>query len=152
MKSIFFGICMIPGILVAQITYIHAGKGFDSENGKIDVEQTIIVNQNLIESVENGYINPTEEDVQIIDLKEKTLYPGFVDMHVHIESESNPKIYLQRFQLNPADLAFNSTVYAKTTLYAGFTNRSGYWRNRCKCRLKKRHKCRQSDWTKNLYF
>ncbi|MCY4562119.1 MAG: amidohydrolase family protein [Flavobacteriaceae bacterium] len=121
MKSIFFGICMIPGILVAQITYIHAGKVFNSENGEIDVEQTIIVNQNLIESVENGYINPTEEDVQIIDLKEKTLYPGFVDMHVHIESESNPKIYLQRFQLNPADLAFNSTVYAKTTLYAGFT-------------------------------
>ena len=105
----------------AQKTYIHVGELFDSENGRIIKAQTIIINGNLIEAIENGYVTPTENDTEIVDLKQKTVYPGFIDMHVHIESESNPKTYLQRFQLNPADLALNSTVFALTTLKAGFT-------------------------------
>ncbi len=120
-KKIIWGICLLPILSNAQKTYIHAGELFDSENGKILKEQTIIIQDNLIESVENGYLNPTEEDTKILNLKEKTVYPGFIDLHVHIESESNPNAYLQRFQLNPADIAFNSTVFALTTLKAGFT-------------------------------
>ncbi len=42
-------------------------------------------------------------------------------MHVHIESESNPKAYEERFRQNPADVAFNAAVYAERTLMAGFT-------------------------------
>jgi len=40
---------------------------------------------------------------------------------VHIESESSPKTYINRFTLNDADVAFQSSVYAKKTLMAGFT-------------------------------
>jgi len=42
-------------------------------------------------------------------------------MHVHIESESSPSRYLEAFTMNEADVAFESTVYAKRTLMAGFT-------------------------------
>jgi imidazolonepropionase-like amidohydrolase len=47
--------------------------------------------------------------------------PGFIDMHVHLEGETNKDQALQRFTLNDADVAFRSTVYAKKTLMAGFT-------------------------------
>ena len=58
---------------------------------------------------------------QTIDLKNKTILPGFIDMHVHIESESNPSTYIDRFTDNEADVAFKSTGFARKTLLAGFT-------------------------------
>ena len=47
--------------------------------------------------------------------------PGLMDMHVHLEHETNPNRYLQEFTMNPADYAFQSTLYAERTLMAGFT-------------------------------
>ena len=47
--------------------------------------------------------------------------PGLIDMHVHIEGETNPKSYLQDYTLNDADVAFNSIKYAEVTLMSGFT-------------------------------
>ena len=47
--------------------------------------------------------------------------PGLADLHVHIEGESNPSAYLDRFRMNKADVALKSTMYAKRTLMAGFT-------------------------------
>ena len=47
--------------------------------------------------------------------------PGFIDLHVHIESESGPQTYINKFTKNEADIALQSTVYAKRTLMAGFT-------------------------------
>ncbi len=120
-KNITWTIFLMPIFSNAQKTYIHAGELFDSVNGKTLKEQTIIINNHLIESVEDGYIAPTDDDTKVVDLKQKTVYPGFIDLHVHIESESNPKTYLQRFQLNPADIAFNSSVFALKTLKSGFT-------------------------------
>ena len=49
------------------------------------------------------------------------LLPGLADMHVHLEGETSPDRYLERFTLNPEDLAFRSTVFARRTLEAGFT-------------------------------
>jgi len=107
--------------LIAQTTYLHCGQVFDSKSGKMNKEQTIIVEGNLITSVEKGFKAGESNDVTIVDLKSKTVYPGFIDMHVHIESESSPQAYLNRFRLNEADMAFDAAVYAERTLMAGFT-------------------------------
>src|SRR5690606_20965111 len=40
---------------------------------------------------------------------------------VHIESETNPKQYLQKYTLNEADIAFHAAHFAKITLLSGFT-------------------------------
>ena len=107
--------------LIAQTTYLHCGQVFDSKSGKMKKEQTIIVEGNLITSVEKGFKSGESNDVTIVDLKSKTVYPGFIDMHVHIESESSPQAYLNRYRLNEADMAFDAVVYAERTLMAGFT-------------------------------
>ncbi|MUP44416.1 amidohydrolase family protein [Gramella sp. BOM4] len=123
MKKLFFAAfaCFLFLNLSAQDTYIQAGKLIDTRNGKVLTEKTIIVSGNRIKSVENGFMEPAGSDDKLIDLRNKTVLPGLTDMHVHIEGESNPAEYLQRFTNNEADDAFNSVGFAKTTLMAGFT-------------------------------
>jgi len=122
MKKLFtvFAAFIFTSQLMAQDIYIHAGKLVDTKNGKVLKDQTIVVSGNKIKRVEKGFSNPSDKD-SLIDLKDKTLLPGLTDMHVHLESETNPSKYLQRFTNNPADDAFSSAVFAETTLMAGFT-------------------------------
>lgn len=108
-------------VLSAQNTYLHCGKLIDTESGKVLTEQTIIVSENKIVSVEKGYKTPSNNEDTVIDLKSKTVMPGLIDMHVHIESETNPKSYIEGYTLNDADVAFNSVQYAEVTLMNGFT-------------------------------
>ena len=122
MKKLFtvFAAFIFTSQLMAQDIYIHAGKLVDTKNGKVLKDQTIVVSGNKIKRVEKGFSNPSDKD-SLIDLKDKTVLPGLTDMHVHLESETNPSKYLQRFTNNPADDAFSSAVFAETTLMAGFT-------------------------------
>ncbi len=106
--------------LFSQDTYIHCGKLIDTKAGKVLTEKTIVVSGNKIIKVQDGYVTGKKDDTTI-NLKEKTVMPGLIDMHIHIESESNPKAYLQRYTNNEADVAFNAVGYAKSSLMAGFT-------------------------------
>ena len=120
-KTLYFLALIFGFTAISQNTYLQCGKLIDTQNGKVLTNQTIIVSGNKILSVENGILLPKNGSDKIIDLKDKTVLPGLTDMHVHIEHESNPKKYMERFTDNEADIAFKSTVYAKATLMAGFT-------------------------------
>ncbi len=122
MKKIFTLLIICSSNLYSQEIYIHAGKIFDSKSGKVIENKTVIIEGNNITSIRNGFIDPESEDINIIDLKSKTLIPGLIDFHVHMESESGgQERYINRFQDNEADVAFRSTVVARKTLMAGFT-------------------------------
>ncbi len=120
----YFFSLLVLGISItvfSQNTYLHCGKLIDTKSGKVLTEKTIVVSGNKILSVENGYVEPKNSEDSVIDLKSKTVLPGLIDMHVHIESETNPKSYLEGYTLNEADIAFNSVQYAEATLMSGFT-------------------------------
>ncbi|MFY0603565.1 MAG: amidohydrolase family protein [Flavobacteriaceae bacterium] len=123
MKKIFITltILLIAIHISAQKTYIHCGKLVDTKSGKILTKKTIVVEKNKITDVLNGYVNGNDKGDTSIDLKTKVVMPGLIDMHVHIEQEFNPRTRLERYILNPADIALNSTKYAKSTLLSGFT-------------------------------
>lgn len=104
----------------AQKTYIHCGKLVDVEKGTTLTKQTIVVEGNKIVAIENGFTKGTNND-KIIDLSSKTVLPGLIDSHVHIESETSPNSYSLRYTQNAADIAFQSTKFATETLKAGFT-------------------------------
>lgn len=106
----------------AQDTYLHCGKMIDTKNGKVLTKKTIVVSGNKIVRIQNGYVNPENANDMVIDLKSKTVMPGLIDMHVHIEHETNPKAYLEKYTLNDADVAFRSVGFANVTLQAGFTS------------------------------
>ena len=100
--------------------YIHAGQLIDTQNGELLKKKTIVVSHGLITAVENNFITPSDPSFEVIDLSNKTVLPGFIDMHVHIEHETNANQYLKEFTDNLADVAFESLGFAKTTLMAGF--------------------------------
>tara|TARA_R110002012_G_scaffold11063_2_gene49665 strand:+ start:21367 stop:22599 length:1233 start_codon:yes stop_codon:yes gene_type:complete len=107
-------------MLSGQETLLHCGKLIDTNNGKVLTEQTVTILGNSIIKVEKGYAS-AKSGQTIIDLKSKTVMPGFIDMHVHVESETNPKQYLETFTKNEADVAFTAAEIAERTLMAGFT-------------------------------
>lgn len=113
-------LALAPGPLSAQSTYIHAGTLIDGKGEEPRSQVTIVVEGNRIAAVEDGFREPGAED-RLIDLSGSVVLPGFIDMHVHLEGETSPDRYLERFTLNREDVAFRSTLYARRTLEAGFT-------------------------------
>ena len=104
----------------AQKTYLHCGEIIDVDELAILQEKTIIIEGGIINDVLNGYVNP-DDDSEVVDLKDQVVMPGLWDLHVHIESELNPQTYLNRFQMDGADVALKATQYCRKTLKAGFT-------------------------------
>ncbi len=117
-----FTTCALLMLLTAQAqkTYLHCGTLIDGKSNEAQTQVTLIVEGNKIIAIEKGFSKVGASD-KLIDLSKKTVMPGLIDMHVHMESETNKDQALQRFTLNEADVAFRSTVFAKKTLMAGFT-------------------------------
>jgi len=105
---------------VAQKTYMHCGFLIDGKSDDAQPQVTLIIEGNKITRIEKGFSKPGKDDT-LIDLSKKTVMPGLIDMHVHLEVEPSKDNQLRGFTQNPADIAFKSTVFAKQTLLAGFT-------------------------------
>lgn len=121
MKKLLLGLLICnPFLLFAQRTILHCGKLIDVTKGLVLNEYSIIVEGNTITDVLAGYTKPAGAD-KVIDLKARTVLPGLIDCHVHMEHETSPTRYLETFTNNPADYAFQSVVYAERTLMTGFT-------------------------------
>ena len=94
MKNLLFLILIFCSTSNAQDYYIHAGKLFDSEKGEMISNMTVIVSDKKIKEVRKGFKTPKKDQDIVIDLKDSTVMPGFIDLHVHIESEYNPEKYM----------------------------------------------------------
>ncbi|MDZ7680182.1 MAG: amidohydrolase family protein [Fodinibius sp.] len=110
----------ISTFVSAQATYIHCGNLIDGVNDEVQSQKTVIIKGSTIQAIEDGYTD-VPSDADYIDLKDQTVLPGLIDMHVHIESETSPNDYIKQFTLNEADIAYNAIGYANTTLMSGFT-------------------------------
>ncbi|MFT5500933.1 MAG: imidazolonepropionase-like amidohydrolase [Woeseiaceae bacterium] len=117
--TIVFMACMATGAANAD-TLIHAGRLIDGASNNAVNDVTIRVSGNVITSVERGYADAGTND-SVIDLRNRTVLPGLMDMHVHLTGQYSARSNLNRFTLNEADYAFDAAKYAKRTLEAGFT-------------------------------
>ena len=105
---------------MAQKTILHCGSLIDVKTQTVLKNRSIVVEGKKIVSVTEGFLTPAKGDV-VINLKDRTVMPGLIDSHVHLESETNPGAYLDRFVKNPGDVAYQALGYAKKNLMAGFT-------------------------------
>ncbi|MDJ1481668.1 amidohydrolase family protein [Cytophagaceae bacterium YF14B1] len=104
----------------AQKTLLHCGTLIDGVRNDTQTQMTLVVEGKKIIRIDKGYTNPASDE-KVVDLKNKTVMPGFTDMHVHLESETSKDQYLKRMSYGQADIAFEAQKHAMTTLMAGFT-------------------------------
>jgi len=119
-KFYFILLIFISSVSFAQKTYIQCGKLIDGISDKPLEPVTIIVEGNLITDIKNGYVQGDAGD-KLIFLKDKTVMPGLIDCHVHLEDQFSKNTLLEGFTLTDADIAYRAAVNAKKTLMAGFT-------------------------------
>lgn len=123
LMAMFLATCALSGAALtahAVDTIVHAGRLVDVLEGRVLETMSILVTDDRITGVDSGYVD--RDGAAIIDLREHTVMPGFIDTHVHLDHELDPpESYTDRFYMNPSDYALRATVYAERTLLAGFT-------------------------------
>jgi len=119
MRKLLFMGCLFTQTLLAQKTILHCGQLIDVKQLQVQKEMSVIIEGNKITDVVKGYAKPSEKD-NVIDLSAKTVMPGLIDCHVHMEHETSSN-RMKPFIQNEADVAFESLQYAKITLLSGFT-------------------------------
>ncbi|MGB2426347.1 MAG: amidohydrolase family protein [Alteromonas sp.] len=114
-------LCLFSVSTVQAKTLIHAGNLISAEDRDVKEQQTIVIDEGRIAAIQAGY-QPGDANDTIIDLRDFTVMPGFMDMHVHLSMQhGGPATYLERFTLNEADYALAAAKFAETTLLSGFT-------------------------------
>lgn len=117
--TLIAAVLLVSGTARAD-TLIHAGRLIDTDAGRVLSERTIRIDGGSIASIESGYATAGTDDT-VIDLRDSTVMPGLMDMHVHLTGEYSEDSNLQRFILDEADYAFDAALHARRTLEAGFT-------------------------------
>ena len=87
-KFLFLLVAMCSFSIAAQSTYLHCGKLIDTKTGQVLSNKTIIVSGKKITAIEDGFVSPKNTEDSVINLKDKTVMPGLIDMHVHIGGEA----------------------------------------------------------------
>ncbi len=104
-----------------RVTYIHAGQLLDRPGQAPRGNATIIVRGGKIAEVRDGFAAP-EAGAQLVDLKDRFVLPGLVDMHVHITSDDNLlRARLEASSRDVEDSMMIGVTNARKTLEAGFT-------------------------------
>ena len=99
---------------------IKAGKLIDVVTGQTLLNQIILIDSNSITNI--GSNLPIPADAEIIDLSRFSVLPGLIDCHTHLTGQPSGDYYGDIFRKTPIDAAILAHIYAKKTLYAGFTS------------------------------
>ena len=123
--SMFLGVIAASSII--QSTYaeqmlLSADYMVDTVSGKLIADPAVLITDGVIESVgTRGKLN-AGDGVRELYLEGQTLLPGFMDMHVHLDSAPPGVSFLEsRLQSVPRKTV-NAVANAHTTLMAGFTS------------------------------
>jgi imidazolonepropionase-like amidohydrolase len=106
----------------APVTYIHAARVI-AEPGKPPLgPTTIIVRDGKVAELRDGHV-AADAGATVIDLRDKTVLPGLIDLHVHLWGFRGDPIQTRVTAINRdvADDLIYAAANAKKTIRAGFT-------------------------------
>ena len=125
----FAGLALLVRASIAQappappaepVVVIHAGTLIAVPGQAPQREASIIVQGRKILEVREGFV--AVPGASVVDLRNSTVMPGFVDMHVHLSGlEDRLQARLLANLRNDEDVAYTAMSNAKKTLLAGFT-------------------------------
>lgn len=109
------------GASAPRMTYIHAGAVLDRPGERPRGATTIIVSGGRIVELRDGFVAPAP-GATLVDLRERFVLPGLIDMHVHFYSTGEPlKARIAYAGRDLEDGFVEAAVAARKTLDAGFT-------------------------------
>jgi imidazolonepropionase-like amidohydrolase len=104
----------------AETLVLSAARMLDVEKGKVTGPVRVVIRDGLIES-----INPAQlpADARVLELGDRTLLPGLMDMHTHLTADYFTGAYWVTAPVfhSAPDWAIMGVQFAAQTLRAGFT-------------------------------
>ena len=117
MKYIYF--LLLVSSTINSATIIYTDSFIDVINNKVKKNFSIKIDNDIITSIDKGFINIDEGDT-LLDLRGRTLMPGLMDMHVHFGQEYQSKAQ-RPAKTERETSAILAAKHALITLEAGFT-------------------------------
>jgi len=113
------GLC--SGFVFAQdMTYVQAGRMLDVVDGRMLNDQTIVIRGDRIERVAAMSAVDIPQGANVIDLRNATVLPGLIDMHVHLTGDPDAQGYANLAASVPRNALFG-VANGQRTMNAGFT-------------------------------
>ena len=104
---------------------IHAGTLLADAREAVQTEQSIIVRNNKIVEVRDGYVSPAQvsgtANARVIDLSDQFVMAGLIDSHTHILSQQEPNGREIRVTRSSQFSTLMGVEFGMRTLRAGFT-------------------------------
>ncbi len=97
---------------------LRADRLLDVENGRLIANGWVWVENGIIRQVGHG---KTPAGVELLDLGDRTLLPGLMDLHTHLAYAIGGDWVNRPVRETAADAALRGVGHAKVTLAAGFT-------------------------------
>ena len=114
-------LCAASSAALAAPTFIHAGRLIAVPGQAPLGASTIVVDNGRIVEVRSGHA-AAPAGATVVDLRGKTVLPGLIDSHVHLESDAGGDARLvEAVTRNDAQQAFQAMANGRKTVAAGFT-------------------------------
>jgi imidazolonepropionase-like amidohydrolase len=110
-----------PALAAEQFVAVRAGKLVDVVNGKVLIDQTIVIDGERITAVGPTGSVAVPAHAQVIDLSHATVLPGLIDAHTHLTGDPHQSGY-QSLGVSDIRAALYGARSARITLEAGFTS------------------------------
>jgi imidazolonepropionase-like amidohydrolase len=106
-----------------DVTLIHAGELLAVPGESPLKNRTIVIEGDRIVDIRAGFVSADsfEDGADVIDLRNKFVLPGLMDMHVHLQGELGPNNDRDALKMSDQLMQMRSLYYAMNTLKAGFT-------------------------------
>lgn len=101
------------------VTLIHAGTLLAVPGERPARRQTLVIENGVVSEIRDGFSAAGEAE-RVIDLSDRFVMPGFIDLHVHLTSQAGSR-RSAFVDDTDADTAFVALMYARRTLMGGFT-------------------------------
>ena len=106
-----------------DFTLIKAGLLVDGNGGNNLQKASVLIKNGLIKDVGNqeSVLAPEGASVKVLDYGDKTILPGLIDCHVHLNGIGDGRVGNDLVTLPDEVLALQSAKNARRHLYSGFT-------------------------------
>ncbi len=118
--AILISLISIASAAHAETTYLTAAALIDPVTGRVTANPAVLIDDGVVTAVGDQASLSVPADAAVIDLGDRTILPGMIDMHVHLIGDDSLRGYKALAVSTPL-ASIHGVAHARSTLMAGFT-------------------------------